>query len=267
MKLFLALLLVASCQAIELFDTASYEVTKEVQLKDLVKVAEGELFDEFVKKYPNEDPAELRKLAHHIAVLVKTEIDNALTLIDQGSKLAQKLTENMWENLKKAASDMVDSVDTVPESLKKFLHDLTRDIEEMENLGVFEISLEELFDELPQRVAFKVEYGAVERFDIWGDLNDTLHRIVGHLSGKFGDLKDFFHKTIKIGSEKLQPHLINIKKLAADLLNNVSVVSKNVAAQALEFFRPFHKQLGDLWVKLVEKVHARFHDLANTDTY
>jgi len=111
--------------------------------------------------------------------------------------------------------------------------------------------------------AYQVKYGSLERFDIWGDLNDTLHKIVGHLTGKFADLKDFFEKSIKVGAEKLQPHLINVKQLATDLLNNVGVVSEHVAAQALEFFAPFQKQLGELWVKLVEKIHERFHDLAN----
>ena len=39
----------------------------------------------------------------------------------------------MWENLKKAATDMLDGLESVPESIKKILHDLTHDIEEMES--------------------------------------------------------------------------------------------------------------------------------------
>lgn len=39
----------------------------------------------------------------------------------------------MWENLKKAAVDMIDGLESIPESVNKFLDDLKRDIEEMES--------------------------------------------------------------------------------------------------------------------------------------
>merc|ERR1712121_26282 len=258
MKFFLALLLVASCQAIELFDTTNYEAAKEVELKNVAEVAEKEMLKQLMKEYPNEDPEVLQQLAHQIALLVKHESDMVMDLVDQGTKMAKKLTHNMWNNLKNAAADIVDGLESVPESMKKFTRDLIADAEEMEKHGVLNINLDELFDRISERVAFKVEYGELARRDIWGSLNDTLHRIIGHLNGKFADLKDFFHKTIKIGAEKLQPHLVNMKSLAKDLLNNLGVVSKKVALQALEFFRPFHKQLGDLWVKLVKAIDAQF---------
>lgn len=259
MKLFLVFLLVASCQALDLFDTSSYEATKGAELKTLVEAAEEEMFNFFLKEYPDVDPKMLQELAHEIAILFKNEVDAVLALVDQGSEMAKKLTHNMWENLKKAAVDMVHGLDSIPESLKKFLDDLTRDIEEMENHGVFDIYLDELFDHVTDKVAYKLEYGALERRDIWGQLNDTLHRIIGHLSGRFNDLKDFFNKSVKVGIDKLHPHLLNIRKLAEDVLSNISVVSKAVAQQALEFFKPFAQQLGDLWTKLVKRIHDRFH--------
>merc|ERR1719347_339337 len=181
--------------------------------------------------------------------------------------MAQQLTHNMWENLKNAALRMVDVSESIPESIMKFITDLTHDSQEMEDFGVFNINLDQLFDSIIDRVTYKVETASLERRDIWGSLNDTLHRIIGHLSGKFADLKDFFHKTIKNGAEQLKPHLGNIKKLAQDFLNNVTVVSKTVAEQALEFFKPFRAQLGDLWDQLVEKIFRRFHDIPKPDTY
>merc|ERR1719347_501830 len=177
--------------------------------------------------------------------------------------MAQQLTHNMWENLKNAALGMVDGSESIPESIMKVITDLTHDSQEMEDYGVFNINLDQLFYSIIDRVTYKVETASLERRDIWGDLNDTLHRIIGHLTGKFADLKDFFHKTIKAGAEQLKPHIGNIKKLAQDLLNNVSVVSKTVAEQALEFFKPFKAQLGDLWNQLVDRIHKRFHDIAN----
>ncbi|MDK0675402.1 hypothetical protein P5E99_15905, partial [Clostridium perfringens] len=165
----------ASCQALELFDTSSYEASKESALKTLLEDAEEGMFKLLQKEYPDADPKELKEFSHQIVILIKDEVESALALVDQGAKMAKKMTENMWENLKKAAVDMIDGLESIPESVNKFLDDLKRDIEEMENHGVFDIYLDDLFDHITDRVAYKLEYGVIERRDIWGQLNDTLH--------------------------------------------------------------------------------------------
>merc|ERR1712142_170407 len=182
----------------------------------------------------------------------------ALSLLEKGSDLSMKLANNMINNLKTANDG---GVDTIRETARAFMNDLTRDMKELKEYNENYPYWESHFNLATDIIQYKLMYG------FWDSLKDTVGRIISHLGGKFTDLKNFFHKTIKDGAETLRPHFLNIKELAKDLLAHIGEIHRSVAIQALEFFKPFARQLGGLYFKLVDKIHERLHAIANPETY
>jgi len=278
MKLFLALLLVASCQAYQVFELIDDEAVDTPLQNVFVDIAAYDVEYGTLERF--DIWGDLNDTLHRIVGHLTGKFSDLKDFFHKTIKVgAEKLHPHLI-NIKQLAKDVLNNVGVVSskiaaqalEFFKPFraqLGDLWFKLVKKIDArfhGIPEIKAAEetyLADVFVDINSYEADFRSLVTFDIWGDLNDTLHRIVGHLTGKFADLKDFFQKSIKVGAEKLQPHLINIKQLATDLLNNLGVVSEHVAAQALEFFAPFQKQLGELWVKLVEKIHDRFHDLAN----
>ncbi|GAB1611192.1 uncharacterized protein LOC115221216 [Argonauta hians] len=275
MKFFLALLLVATTQAFsfkgmlekEAFKVLASGATSELEamaMKEVVAALTAEGLD--VSSYE-------RKVIHQVSAMVgealKKEMDKIVSEVSTTGDFKVAVVEAIVEKLHEAASQMADGLHMTPEATQKFFHKLMADIEALEKSSLFEEGIERMFQDLFSNVFKSVAYDIHQKrdlTDIFDKINDTLRRIVGHLHGKFHDLHDFLGKAIAAGRDKLHPHVENIKTLAKAFIAHINQVSAKVAAEALEFFRPWASKLGDTWGLLVKDIHERLQKLTPTVT-
>ncbi|GAB1600564.1 uncharacterized protein LOC115221216, partial [Argonauta hians] len=276
MKFFLTLLLFASTQAFsfegklekeafKLFISESTSELESMAIQEVVKALTAEGLD--VSPYE-------RNVIHKVSTMVgealKKEMDKIVEEISSTGDIKVAVVEAIVKKLQEAASQMADGLHMSSEATEKFFQTLMKDIEALEQSSSFEERIEKMFENLFANVFKSVAYDLHQKrdlVDIFDKINDTLRRIVGHLHGKFHDLHDFLGKAIAAGRDKLHPHVENIKTLAKAFISHINQVSAKVAAEALDFFRPWASKLGDTWGLLVKDIHERLQKLNPTVAY
>jgi len=272
MKFFLVALLVATTQAFlfespeqkEAFEKFVHGVTDELEKLAVQEFENAILSDN--KEIKAIELSLINKFANYFGSTLREEINSIVDHVIDSADAKNAFVKKMYENLRQAALNMTEGMHMAPKAAEKFLQDMMADIEAMERSGTFVIDIEEMFESVWNRVSDMISYDMIDDYsmsDIWSKINDTLLNIIGHLHGRYHDLHDFLKRVVAATGEKLQPHIINIKTLATDLINHINGVSAKVAKQALEFFRPFASKLGATWIKLVQSVHDRLQAISD----
>ncbi|GAB1602064.1 uncharacterized protein LOC115221193 [Argonauta hians] len=277
MKFFLALLLVASCQAFSiksLFEKESFVSLIKHAVDGLEQLATVELEKALTGEGVTLTEAErtvIKKFSAEFGQTLRQELAQIINEVHSFAEFKAKFAEKVYEDLRVAAEDIASGIKKGPEVTKKFMKQLLSDIEQLEKQGhaLIDINFGKLFEHVFDSTVATIVYSSHQKrdlTDIFGKINDTLRRIVGHLHGKFHDLHDFLGKAIDITKEKLHPHVENIKTLAKAFISHIGQVNARVAQQALEFFRPWATILGSTWTTLVNDIHQRLSNLNPTVT-
>jgi len=182
-------------------------------------------------------------------------------LLDRAAALGEKMKEiggNVWQgaqdilgHLQNKAKEAVDGLMTGLDGLWKALGEI---------FG--KRSLDTMFENLHQEVMTKTVNAVLsKRFlgDLWQGVKDTFSQIIGHIGNGLNTFGQWIGDLVKQGMEAAQPHIDNIKGLAQETLGHLSDATEQVIDQALEFFRPYHEDLGKLWDQLVQAgkdIHA-----------
>lgn len=272
MKFFIAILLVASCQAFSIesaIEKEAFEYVVNEATAHLEKIALEEFENAILggeKEMSATERELINKFATYFGSVLRDEVHEILDSVMDATHAKTSFAKRMYENLRQAALNITEGLHMAPKAATKFLHDMMADIQAMEKSGTFLLDIEDMFKNVMDKVTSIVSYQLVERRDlgdIWSKLNDTLLGIIGKIHGKFHDLHDFLKSIVKTAGDKLKPHVENVKTLAKDFISHVNQVSAKVAQQALEFFKPFASQLGVTWVRLVQKVHERLQQITD----
>jgi len=182
-------------------------------------------------------------------------------LLDRAAALGEKMKEiggNVWQgaqdilgHLQNKAKEAVDGLMTGLDGLWKALGEI---------FG--KRSLDTMFENLHQEVITKTVNAVLsKRFlgDLWEGVKDTFSQIINGLGNGLNTFGQWIGDLVKQGMEAAQPHIDNIKGLAQETLGHLSDATEQVIDQALEFFRPYHEDLGKLWDQLVQAgkdIHA-----------
>jgi len=182
-------------------------------------------------------------------------------LIEKAAELSEQLKEiggNAWQGAQEILGHLSTKANEAVEHLMKGLEGLWAGIKDIFGKR----SLDDMFEQIKRDVTAKTIHAVLsKRFlgDLWEGVKDTFSQIINGLGNGLNTFGQWIGDLVKQGMEAAQPHIDNIKGLAQETLGHLSDATEQVIDQALEFFRPYHEDLGKLWDQLVQAgkdIHA-----------
>jgi len=182
-------------------------------------------------------------------------------LIEKAAELSEQLKEiggNAWQGAQEILGHLSTKANEAVEHLMKGLEGLWAGIKDIFGKR----SLDDMFEQIKRDVTAKTIHAVLsKRFlgDLWEGVKDTFSQIISGIGNGLNTFGQWIGDLVKQGMEAAQPHIDNIKGLAQETLGHLSDATEQVIDQALEFFRPYHEDLGKLWDQLVQAgkdIHA-----------
>merc|ERR1711915_69511 len=230
-----------------------------------LRSADSEAHAQVVREIQTEIGKQLQESLQNVTNKINNAVAQGKQISEDLLKKAAELGERMKEiggNVWKGAQDILGHLSTKAEEavngLMAGLEGLWNSIKDIFGKR----SLDHMFEEMQHEVVAKTVHAVMsKRFigDLWQGIKDTFSSIINGIGSGLNAFGQWIGDLVKKGVEAAQPHIDNIKQLAQETLDHLSNATQQVIDQAIEFFRPYHEDLGKLWDQLVQAgkdIHA-----------